>query len=207
MGLSQKELAKIADVCVSTIHGWEHNTYTPTARNAELIIHWLEETHEITGAPPTTLGYLIRKKRKKEGRSLADLADHFGVSSASVSHWEAGDRNPSRSNKEAILAWLKENEVAETQGNGETEGLASEDEDRHDDGSELLVTKAGIGERIRRKRKEWGMTQYDLSEYLGVSVPTIAQWEKDKTIPSYANYKMLCDWLAMDITSRIHRSD
>ena len=97
--------------------------------------------------------------------------------------------------------------MAETQGNGETEGLASEDEDRHDDGSELLVTKAGIGERIRRKRKEWGMTQYDLSEYLGVSNSAIAQWEKDKTIPSYANYKMLCDWLAMDITSRIHRSD
>lgn len=60
------------------------------------------------------------------------------------------------------------------------------------------------GERIKAARKSAGLSQAELSDKIGVTQPTVAQWEKGGYIPQYANiiaiskvtgipYQFLCD--------------
>ena len=61
--------------------------------------------------------------------------------------------------------------------------------------------------RIRAKRQEWGMTRKELAEYLGINKWSIFNWEVRAYKPSRRNYRLLCQWLAQDITSRTRQTD
>ncbi|PTC02016.1 transcriptional regulator [Vibrio mediterranei] len=59
-----------------------------------------------------------------------------------------------------------------------------------------------IGGRIRRKRKELGLTQVQVAKSVGVSPTSIVFWERDETVPTGKNLLGLCkklhvepDWL------------
>jgi len=41
-----------------------------------------------------------------------------------------------------------------------------------------------LGGRIRRQRLVSGLAQYELAKILGVSAPTVSEWESDKKIPA-----------------------
>ena len=56
-----------------------------------------------------------------------------------------------------------------------------------------------VGGRIREARKARGRTQQDVADALGLSRPSVLQWEKDITSPSQANLLKLCDYLAVGI--------
>lgn len=47
------------------------------------------------------------------------------------------------------------------------------------------------GQRIRRLRKELGLTQKELGRAAGVSAPTVTLWEKDETLPRGDNQQNL----------------
>lgn len=46
---------------------------------------------------------------------------------------------------------------------------------------------------IRQKREEFGYTQYNLGEALGVSQSYISRWELSKTYPKYPELKKLSE--------------
>ncbi|MBL4820206.1 MAG: helix-turn-helix domain-containing protein [Gammaproteobacteria bacterium] len=48
-------------------------------------------------------------------------------------------------------------------------------------------SSSGHGGRIKSKRKELGLTQTFVSSYIGVTPPTIGQWEREETTPRGEN--------------------
>lgn len=58
--------------------------------------------------------------------------------------------------------------------------------------------KMSLGTKIRTVRKEKKLTQIDLANQLGVDNVTLSDYERDKTMPSLAIFKMLCKVLSLD---------
>lgn len=55
-----------------------------------------------------------------------------------------------------------------------------------------------MGQAIRKARKLRNKTQEETAAALGVSRPSMTQWERDITHPSVPNLKKLCDFLQVD---------
>ena len=212
LGLTRRMLADCLGVDLSTLSQWERNSRQPNGHNIELINRWLARSEEgdavqqsIHGEPiqPSMLGEVIRNRRKELSQSRSEAAASMGVSLTSVTMWEAGKRSPSRRYKRKLVRWLGEEAVRILKGRGSSHNFT----DRSlEDGNLPEVPISEIGCHIRRKRKEWGMTQAELSKYLGVSLLSISHWEASKTSPSYPNYRLVCEWLAADITELVDRS-
>lgn len=49
-----------------------------------------------------------------------------------------------------------------------------------------------IGERLAEVRKDYGETQADLAEILGVSLSTVRTWEQEKSAPSHEMLITMC---------------
>ena len=43
-----------------------------------------------------------------------------------------------------------------------------------------------IGQIIRKRRKELGMTQEEMADFLGVSIPAVSKWENGSALPDIA---------------------
>ena len=56
-----------------------------------------------------------------------------------------------------------------------------------------------IGDFIKRKRKEKGLTQTELAEKLGITNQAISKWERGKNCPDISLLKDLCKILNIDI--------
>lgn len=52
-----------------------------------------------------------------------------------------------------------------------------------------------IGTRIRKRRKSLKLTQVELAKAIGVSGPSVTQWEKDDSMPKSDNARALCEVL------------
>lgn len=57
-----------------------------------------------------------------------------------------------------------------------------------------------LGQRIREKRKDLGITQKALGALVGVSAVAVTQWEKDETAPKGANLFTLAKSLKCDLS-------
>ena len=212
LGLTRKMLAGYLGVDLSRLSQWERNSCQPSGHNIELINRWLATSEEgvaeqtsIHDEPiqPSKLGEVIRNRRKELGQSRSEAAASMGVSLDSVAVWEAGKRSPSRRYSRKLVRWLGDEAVRILKGRRSSHNFT----DRLlEDGNLPDVPLSEIGCHIRRKRREWGMTQAKLSKYLGVSLPSISNWEAGKASPSYPNYRLVCEWLAADITELIDRS-
>lgn len=62
----------------------------------------------------------------------------------------------------------------------------------------LEFAPKSLGEHIRRKRLELGLTQPEAGERLGVSGWTVANWEKGHTNPPLQARAALADFLGYD---------
>ena len=58
-----------------------------------------------------------------------------------------------------------------------------------------------IGKFIQQKRKESGLTQYELAERLNVSDRAISKWENGNCIPDASNIQELCKILNITINN------
>ena len=56
-----------------------------------------------------------------------------------------------------------------------------------------------IGSIIQKKRKEAGLTQAQLAEYLGVTAPAVNRWEKDLSFPDATLLAPLARCLKTDL--------
>ena len=190
-------------VASETLSRWESGFHQPDVHNVELINRWLHGDSGFAVEHPVILGEKLRRKRKDMGMSRAEFAAYFGVSVTSVSLWEFGKRNPSRLHREKLVEWLGEGIAPMGKGNVDHRNFtdSSSEED-----TLFGVPITEIGSRIRQRRREWGMTRQELGEYLGVYPLSISNWETGKATPSYPNFKLVCEWLAADISERINRS-
>ncbi|MBR1382504.1 MAG: response regulator [Ruminococcus sp.] len=55
-----------------------------------------------------------------------------------------------------------------------------------------------IGAKIRKAREESGISREELSEKLGVAVPTISRWENGKRLPDVITFLKLAQLFAVD---------
>ena len=204
LGLDVRELARLLGVQSGALSMWEQEAKQPRGYHMRLIYRWLRGVAEFNVAHPASFGERMRQVRKERHVSQAELAGYLSVSKMSVSQWESGKRTPSRLHKERLLDWLGEEIAREMTGNVDDQNF-TDNSDEENSTPDVPLTEFGI--RIRQKRKEWGMTQEQLGEYLGLSRMSIYQWERGVNTPSYPSYELVCDWLAMDITSRIDRGD
>lgn len=62
-----------------------------------------------------------------------------------------------------------------------------------------------IGEAIKKARKNRGLSRAQLAKKSGVSLPTLAQWESDKFIPTVLLLSYVADVLEMSIDDLIGR--
>ena len=58
-----------------------------------------------------------------------------------------------------------------------------------------------IGKFIQQKRKESGLTQYELAERLNVSDRAVSKWENGNCIPDVSNIQELCKILNITINN------
>ena len=58
-----------------------------------------------------------------------------------------------------------------------------------------------INEVIREKRKEQGLTQEQVAEYLGVTAPAVNKWEKGSTYPDITLLPALARLLHVDFNT------
>lgn len=57
----------------------------------------------------------------------------------------------------------------------------------------------GVSENIRRYREEFGMTQAQLADRLGVDRTSVTQWESGTSKPKFSNMSKLADIFGVDI--------
>lgn len=62
-----------------------------------------------------------------------------------------------------------------------------------------------IGEAIKKARKNRGLSRAQLAKKSGVSLPTLSQWESDKSIPTVLLLSYVADVLEMSIDDLIGR--
>lgn len=68
-----------------------------------------------------------------------------------------------------------------------------------DGGKQAEAVRKTLGETLRDKRIERGMTQELVAESLGVSRQAVSKWESGKTDPSTANLLALADLLGVPV--------
>lgn len=68
-----------------------------------------------------------------------------------------------------------------------------------DGGKQAEEVRQTLGETLRDKRIERGMTQELVAELLGVSRQAVSKWESGKTDPSTANLLALADLLGVPV--------
>ena len=115
----------------------------------------------------------IRTKRAESLMTRKDLAEHLGVSSATIASWERGTV-PSNKSHGRIDKWLAE---------------------PISDWVRILTADGLIGQRVKTHRIACGMTQADLAEHLGVSTAVVGSWERGNSMPTMQKGRQLANWL------------
>ncbi len=55
-----------------------------------------------------------------------------------------------------------------------------------------------LGERLKKRRRELGLFQRQVAKQMGISVETLINWEKDRTVPAPAQFKPVIAFLGYD---------
>lgn len=177
--LTQDELAELLEVSPGTITLWETGKTRPRDENAARIITLRnmdkEVVDEALGRSSVETGFTpdeIRRLRGKLGVTQREMAERMGVSPASITNWERGETQPGRQSRRALQGLQEEIREGQMETDRETgEGMSPGD--------------------IRALREKLGLSQVELAEQLGVSAPTVSNWETGTTRPRPANLAQL----------------
>ena len=115
----------------------------------------------------------IKDRRHEWCMSRVELAERLGVSASKIGSWENGS-TPSFEMLEVLADWF------------------SEEPPRW---AISMSEMPSAGQRIKKHRLAWGMSQSELGERLGVSVAAIGSWERGGS-PSIHKLKLLTGWMA-----------
>ena len=109
---------------------------------------------------PKTFGEKLRKWRLDNNITAKQLAKTLGVCKETVLNWERGKKKPLPSvlRKLVKITGIKTRYLAK-------------------DNRKYKPAPNSLGEKLRKKRIQLGLTQQELAKLLGVSYYTIANWE------------------------------
>ena len=121
--------------------------------------------------PLVGLGERILKLRSALRMSRSDLAFSIGASPNMIRNWEQRASSPNFVYRQRISMWFAEFEPFD-----------------------LLKPDEELGEYVRTRRLEWGMTQRELADHLGVAHSLIGMWERGIRSPNHESWRRLMDW-------------
>ena len=116
------------------------------------------------------------------GLSKKQLAQLIKVSKHSLSDWETGKAKPRSSSVRILTEWLKHTDF---------------------DGPNKDFARSALGKRIATKRREQGMNQKQLSQFLGVRERTLNKWEIGAAFPRRTKLKRLMQLLSDDSFEKV----
>lgn len=174
------DYAKLVGVTKNTIWAWEHGRIRPHRAQLE---NWLGVRNMPKAAAWRTLGKIatlkarlaqearrfsakaVRRERERLGLTLAEYAELVGTSLSTIYSWEHGDCRPLAAQ---LDRWLAVKYVSK----------------------EAAWKALGIGRisefnarAVRAERKRLGLSAAKYARLVGVSMPTIYNWEKDVSVP------------------------
>jgi transcriptional regulator with XRE-family HTH domain len=175
LGLWQRTVAEQLGVREETVVLWENGLARPLARHYCRIVRFLGYDPE---PGDQSLAGRLRTIRRRLGLSQADFAAKVGLDEGSVCRWESGSRQPSRwmaTRLEAMLAGLET-------GQG-ISGLRFYDLTRWRRRLPMDAKPKTLGDHIRARRLELGITQEEAGRRFGVGRVTVYRWERGECDP------------------------
>jgi len=188
-GLWQRTVAQELGVRPETIRLWENGLARPLPRQFGKIVRFLGYDPE--PADPTLTGRL-RTIRRRLGLSQVDFATKVGLDEGRVCRWENGSQQPSRwmaNRVAAILDRLEDDSNGPDEATHRSAGLPPLtyfDRTRWRRRPPTDLTEGepkSLGERIRHRRLELGLSQIQLAKRFGVGRSAVRQWERGKSVP------------------------
>ncbi|MFM7232377.1 MAG: helix-turn-helix domain-containing protein [bacterium] len=197
LGLLQRTVAERLGVREETVALWEKGLARPLPRHYPGVVQFLGYDPEV---PSDALADRLRSSRRRLGLTQAELATRTGLDEGSVCRWESGGRQPSRgmlNRLEAILTALE-------RGSGGDGGAESTERElpalsffdrtrwRRKPPTELTHGQpTSLGDEIRQRRLELGLSQKQLGARIGVGRATIYRWERGEAHPPKAHQTKL----------------
>ena len=189
LGLRQRDLAGQWALRTETVAGWERGLLKPSIRSWPRVIVFLGFDPNGAGDSP---GERLEAARRRLGLTRRELAAKVGLDEGSICRWARGGRQPSpwmAARTESILQDL--------------DGLHPRSTARptYFDLSRWRRTPPTgskprtLGERIRERRLELGLSQAQLGRLFGVGRATIYRWESGKAPPPRRVRNELMGWL------------
>lgn len=184
--LLQRTVAEQLGVREETVGLWENGLARPLPRHYGPIIRFLGYDPE---PGDRSLAGRLRAIRRRLGLSQAEFAATVGLDEGSVCRWESGSRHPSRwmaGRVATILDRLESADGSSLESAAEPPTLSYFDRTRWRRSPPPNITDGGpvtLGDRIRCRRLELGLSQEQLGTRFGVHRGTIRQWERGKSAP------------------------
>ena len=168
-----------------SVRGWEEGLGFPYPTQIEKLSKWLNEDipspeirlDEVTGPR-------IYNERLRRHMTTRDLADHLGVAARTVRDWERGALTPGLPSLKLLRGWLQEEDtVSLPPPHPLTEHLEGD-----------------FGSLLKKRRREWDMTQMELVKRLGIIKATLSSWENGG-VPHITMMPRIAEWLDEEIPS------
>jgi len=188
--LTQEELARLLQVSPVTVTSWETAKSRPRKANLAQIVTLRDmEPAQVDAAlgrqeaPAAVRPQQLKRLRKKLALTQSDLAKLLGVSTASITSWEAGKAEPGRENRR-LVARRKNPSRKEAD---ERLGRRTRARGR----APRRGAAALSASEIRAVRTKAGLSQGALARMLKVSANSVSNWETGRSAPRRATVDRL----------------
>lgn len=177
-------MAERLGVLEETVGLWERGLRRPLPGHYGAIVGFL--SYDPEAAPPGLAGRL-KAVRLRLGLTQAELAARAGLDEGSICRWESGWRQPSRwmAGRLTLILDRLENRAGEPSGAAqaasELPALSYFDRTRWRRRPPPDLTEGAprtLGDRLRHRRLELGLSQEEAAKRLGVTRGAIYRWER-----------------------------
>ncbi len=181
LGMSVQELANLVGCSAVTLRRWEAGVNIPTPFFASRMPFEMPIDNQSGQIPHLDIGKYLAHLRKAKMLTQEQLASELGVSEATVYKWENGKQSISKSKLNKLLSVLGANSIASDLSHElrlSSKGMAYAIAYGND------IESYPLGERIRIRRKQKGLTQQEFANIMGVATITVHKWEAAQSAPS-----------------------
>lgn len=185
-GLTQQELSRLLQVSPVTVTAWESGRSRPRKANLAQIVTLremdraqIDRALQRESVPAPVRPQQLKRLRKKFSLTQANLAALLGVSTASVTSWEAGKTAPGRESRR-LIAGLRELSPSQVQ---EWLGERASVRSRAPSGLAARLSPR----RMRAIRRKAGLSQKEMARRLRVSPNSVSNWETGRSTPRGRN--------------------
>jgi transcriptional regulator with XRE-family HTH domain len=178
LGLRQRDLAERWGLRSETVAGWERGLSRPSIRQWPKIIELLGFDPLESGESPLAR---LEAARRRLGLTRREFAAKVGLDEGSICHWAKGRHRPS-----SWMAGRIETILGKLEGRDRERGSVAPsyfDLTRWRRTPLTNTTPKTIGERIRDRRLELGLSQEEAGRRLGVGRGTVYRWERGACRP------------------------